>query len=293
VVLIHGSGPMDRDGIVQGQLGRHFGFDVAPLRDLATALAASGYAVLRYDKRTCWRDSGCANAYPKPSFDFDSFERDARATLDYLSNRKDVDGDRLLVIGHSQGASLVPRLMTRDPRIAGGVLLAGLHSPLERAFAYQADHAKRVLVGRNVHPLVASAKIDHLSKNAAALRRLRNGRYYDSTLDDLPVDFWKQWADAVDRAPALARKLDRPLLIVGGQADSNVPAREALAWRRSLQDSSAAHQVVVLPCVTHALNCLRRPSTGELARHRDGMIASPDIAPSVIEVVTGYLGSRR
>jgi fermentation-respiration switch protein FrsA (DUF1100 family) len=43
VVLVHGSGPNDRDGT--GGVNK-------PFKDVATGLASRGIAVLRYDKRT-------------------------------------------------------------------------------------------------------------------------------------------------------------------------------------------------------------------------------------------------
>ncbi len=70
VVIIHGSGPVNRDGTVPGQLNRGFPAPVSVYRDLAEGLAEQGVASLRYDKRTCGTFNGCAeNAYPIPGDD--------------------------------------------------------------------------------------------------------------------------------------------------------------------------------------------------------------------------------
>ena len=51
VLMIHGSGPLDRNANMPGQQ-----FDV--FNSLAHALAAAGYASLRYDKRGCGSSTG-------------------------------------------------------------------------------------------------------------------------------------------------------------------------------------------------------------------------------------------
>src|SRR3954468_15065612 len=53
VVIVHGSGPMSRDGVMRGQIGLGFGFELPVYQRLAAALASHGFAVYRYDKRTC------------------------------------------------------------------------------------------------------------------------------------------------------------------------------------------------------------------------------------------------
>src|SRR6185369_6762687 len=64
VVIVHGSGPMSRDGIMRGQLGLSFGFELPVYKRLAEALTARGYAVYRYDKRTCGTFNGCTEHGP-------------------------------------------------------------------------------------------------------------------------------------------------------------------------------------------------------------------------------------
>ncbi len=51
VVMIHGSGPLDRDGNMPGQAPNIF-------NALAAALAGAGYASFRYDKRGCGASAG-------------------------------------------------------------------------------------------------------------------------------------------------------------------------------------------------------------------------------------------
>src|SRR5690606_5462173 len=62
VVLVHGSGPMSRDGFMHGQLGLGFGFGFPVYAELSRELVKLGYVVARYDKRTCVGGGTCRQA---------------------------------------------------------------------------------------------------------------------------------------------------------------------------------------------------------------------------------------
>jgi len=91
---------------------------------LADALTRQGYAVLRYDKRGVGKSSGDYAA--ATTMDFIS---DARAAIAYLRSRPDIDGARLTLIGHSEGATIGALLAADDPTLAGVVMMAGFAEP--------------------------------------------------------------------------------------------------------------------------------------------------------------------
>ena len=62
IVLVHGSGPIGRDGEVAGQLNMGFGFTLSVYKEVSKALQNAGFAVLRYDKRSCMSSNGCDNS---------------------------------------------------------------------------------------------------------------------------------------------------------------------------------------------------------------------------------------
>ena len=92
-VLVHGSGPNDRDETIGPN---------KPFRDLAWGLGTRGIATLRYDKRTRVFGARFA-ALPAPTLD-DEVVDDAVAALASASER--VAGAPLFVVGHSEGALL-------------------------------------------------------------------------------------------------------------------------------------------------------------------------------------------
>ena len=115
VVLVHGSGPGDRDETVGAN---------APFKDLAEGLAKHGVASLRYVKRT--------RQYPmNPIFTVkEEVIDDALNAVALVRSQPGIDPKRVYVLGHSMGAYLAPRIAEADPTIAGIVLLAGNVRPM-------------------------------------------------------------------------------------------------------------------------------------------------------------------
>ena len=89
IVLVGGSGPIDRDETVSG---------IAVFGMLATPLADAGYYVLRYDKRGIGQSGGRAEAAS-----LQDLAEDVRAVVGFLRKRKDVDPKRIVLFGHSEG----------------------------------------------------------------------------------------------------------------------------------------------------------------------------------------------
>ncbi len=99
VVLVHGSGPQDRDETIGPN---------KPFRDLAWGLGSKGVAVLRYVKRTKAYAGKLAKA-----MDLTVKEEvldDALAAVDLLRKVQGVDPNKIFVLGHSLGAMAAPRL---------------------------------------------------------------------------------------------------------------------------------------------------------------------------------------
>ena len=89
VVLVAGSGPLDRDEEVLGH---------KPFLLLADALSRNGYAVLRYDERGVGATIGGDPGAPS-----EPLATDAMAALRYLKTRPEVDATQVGFVGHSEG----------------------------------------------------------------------------------------------------------------------------------------------------------------------------------------------
>src|SRR5438067_12439348 len=117
VVLIHGPGAIDRDyhfprmrlvlrdGRLEPEEPPSRDWAIRPFKEIAECLSASGSIVLRYDKRGAGRSGGTTAEWT-----LDLLASDVIAALALLKSRRDVDADRLFLLGHSEGAMIAAML---------------------------------------------------------------------------------------------------------------------------------------------------------------------------------------
>src|SRR6185369_13532941 len=114
VALVHGNGSNDRDETIGG---------AKVFKDLAEGLASRGIAVLRYEKRTkvfSARMAGMgATTVEEETVD------DAVAGAAFLRTQKEIDPNRVYVLGHGLGGYVAPRIAEDDAKLAGIAILAG------------------------------------------------------------------------------------------------------------------------------------------------------------------------
>jgi pimeloyl-ACP methyl ester carboxylesterase len=115
VVLITGSSPQNRDH------SPHPSVPYRLFRQIADALSRRGIAVLRMDDRGC----GCSGGGPLKSATTAERADDIRAGISYLKDRKEINGNRIGLIGLSEGAIIAPMIAVTDSSIIAIVLMAG------------------------------------------------------------------------------------------------------------------------------------------------------------------------
>ncbi len=135
VLLINGSGPLDRDSNTEGQT-----LDIAAA--FAEHLASLGIASLRFDKRGTGSSEGDYG-----TVGFHDEYHDAGTALHHLADVDEIDAGRIAVVGHSVGATVAIRLAASEPTVAAVVLLAAASSPGERVLEWQSDRIGRTLPG--------------------------------------------------------------------------------------------------------------------------------------------------
>lgn len=95
-LIISGSGPTDRNG-------NDAQFPVMDANlNFARTLAAAGIASFRYDKVTSGK-TGLATHPGGQGVDFNLFLQEARDAYDLLASRPEVDPQRIIILGHSEG----------------------------------------------------------------------------------------------------------------------------------------------------------------------------------------------
>ena len=217
VVIAHGSGPQSRDGTL-GPLTAY--------RDIARGLASQGIAALRYDKRTF----AYATALEiDASFTVDSETTDdALAAVDFLRGHVAVDREGIVVLGHSQGGSLTPRILSRDDKIAGGILLAAATRPFSQLLREQLDYIA------DVNPdAAADAGFASLTDIADKFDKVAEGASYKDAFGEQGSYFQSlQLIDALEEA----KGIKQPLLILQGERDYQVTMADFAAWRNAFAD---------------------------------------------------------
>ena len=220
VVLVHGSGPNDRNE-TQGPN--------KPFQDLAWGLGTQGIAVLRYDKRT-FAHPGKLSTLPNLTVKEETVD-DVLAAVALLRQTKDIDPKRIFVLGHSLGGMLVPRIGLADKSdIAGFIILAGATRPLEDEWVRQFEYVYS-LDG----PMTAQekAEIEEYKRQATRIKQLTpadaSGK---ELLLHVPASYWVDLRGY--SPPAAALKLKQPLLILQGERDYNVTMDAFRDWQQAL-----------------------------------------------------------
>jgi dienelactone hydrolase len=198
VVLVHGSGPGDRDETIGPN---------KPFRDLAWGLADRGIAVIRYEKRT--RQYAAKMAADRTLTVREETTDDAVLAAALLRTHARIDPARVFVLGHSLGGTLAPRIAAEDGSLAGLVILAGATRPFNDVVRDQLAYLASLTPG-------ASASEEQLQ----ALRRAA------------PEAYWKDF-DAYLPAQAAA-KLTLPMLILQGERDYQVTLADLQGWRNAV-----------------------------------------------------------
>jgi alpha-beta hydrolase superfamily lysophospholipase len=144
VIFMHGSGPETRHEAVPGDLVSNLGAPFAVFDALADVFARAGVIVLRYDKRHCLACYPEFDRAKQREFSWLDLEVDARDALAYLATRPEVDPQRLIVLGHSEGGQLAPFVARGRTDVAAVILLAGLTETFDVALTSQLERLSRI-----------------------------------------------------------------------------------------------------------------------------------------------------
>lgn len=268
VILLAGAAASDRDGAVAG---------VPILGQLAGALADAGFVAVRYDKRGYGQSGGRSE-----SATMNDYADDAVAVFRWLANRRDIDRDRIAIIGHNEGAWTALLAATRERDIAGVVTLA---APATTGTERVVEQQRHALDGMQIAPADRVARIELQERiNAAVL----TGKGWEG----IPADMRKQadtpWFQSfLAFEPArVMRDIRQPLLIVHGELDAEVPASH-LDKLAELAKSSRSRAVAVVSVrdVNHLLIPAVRGEVDEYATLKDRAL-SKDVTTAITNWLT-------
>ncbi len=212
VVLVHGSGPNDRD--------ETYGPN-KPFKDIAWGLASVGMVVLRYEKRT--------KQYPGESAAIQNFTvqdetiDDALAAVDVLNASSIVNHSQIYVLGHSLGGMLVPQIAQQSNQIAGLIVLAGPTRHLEDIILEQTRYLA------NLSEVNNTAQIAVIEELVQKIKKLEINE--SEIVLGAPRSYWVDLATYDPVIAALSLRI--PLLILQGKRDYQVTMTDFERWNET------------------------------------------------------------
>ncbi len=242
-LMIHGSGPVDRDENIPVQKLNVF-------NTIAHRLAENGVGSLRYDKRGCAESTG---DYYRTSHQ--GFVEDASACIDFLLGGQQVSADRVVLLGHSEGTIISAELAPRYPELMGIILLAPFVQPLEQILINQAEHmdqASKELTGVSG---ITTRAIFRLGGGAIAgqerlIKKLKtnNAPTFRFLFRKIPADSLRGLMKL--DPPAIYANVQCPTLIIAGEKDIQCDPVDVATIESLIQAKTESH---IIPDLTHIL----------------------------------------
>lgn len=235
VVIVHGSGPSDRDGTVNGVN--------KPYRDLAQGLASNGIAVLRYDKRTFVYGVDSADDITQLTMNDETID-DVLSAIALLRTMPEIDPARIYVVGHSMGGMVAPRIAEHDGQLAGIIIMAGNSRSLVDLALEQMDYLQSLSI--NAAP-EAQETINQMRTELLAIKDLSPDSDPNLVLFGANPPYWLDMM-AYDQV-GTAQNLTIPMLILQGERDYQVTMEDFALWQSALDSSYATF--ISYPTLNH------------------------------------------
>jgi dienelactone hydrolase len=271
VVLVHGSGPQDRDETIGPN---------RPFRDLAWGLASQGIAVLRYEKRTKVHAGQITPEMVARMTVQEEVIDDTLSAVRLLRQTPGIDPGGIYVLGHSLGATLAPRIGQQDPSIAGLTVMAGLTRAFEDTildqFTYLYTLSGAMTDGQK-------AELEQLKAKAA---RVKDPNLSDQVpAKDLPLDIHPTyWLALRGYQPAeVAKSLPMRIFVLQAGRDYQVTAAgDFPAWQKALGEKRNA-TLKLYPKLFHLFMAGEGPSTPQ------EYLVEGHVSEEVIQDIAGWI----
>ncbi len=283
VILVHGSGPSDRNQRVSLNDGNSaciypglFNNTIANFQDIAEHLNANGVAVLRYDKR-----SFTHGAILDPlTVSTKDFVTDIENAIRYVSTRPEVDTSCIILAGHSQGATLIPIAALNTGMVNGLISLAGPVTPVDSLLPEQ----YRAIYAQCARDATSGALVANQFYEQFELIRARAFPANTQILINFPGNptnpvpfgyerFWRDWIDMGDSVLENYKIANLPTLIIQGKDDFNVPYEDALRFQAALPTGNTTVELY------HDINHFLTPAY------------TPNVAPAILDKLVDWIGN--
>lgn len=278
VVFLHGSGALDMNLWLPGQVtadGKpHKMFEV-----LAHKIGSENFITYRYNKRGVTDQPQGGPTVDKTIFasgDVKMLIADARSAIDVLRKNPQVDPDKIILIGLSEGTVLAPLIAKEDQNIAGLVLVSLAGRNLQDILYFQFVQRNIDVVKKQVdenkddlisvdeskkHPELALPfdVIDINKDNSISIPELEAillDQYYSEQTKNLTGPY-KNWFSQHFALPPNYKNIETfkgPTLLMQGDQDFQTPLSEALLVANNLkQTGHTDYQLLTYVGLGHGL----------------------------------------
>ncbi|HYF03141.1 MAG TPA: T9SS type A sorting domain-containing protein [Patescibacteria group bacterium] len=232
IIINPGSGPNDRDGTIPMQGGniqclypQLLGTTLKSYKGLGDALVGAGYAVLRYDKLEYTYSTSLGE------LTFKKLWLPVESAINYVKTRADVDTSRIILLGHSEGAALIPIIAEGRTDVRALISLAGARTPFDSLLAYQLVYIAERCSGDVTMAKMQSAQI------LRYFHLIRSNTWNASTppLFGVPAAVWGDYVRATDSVALRYNRANLPALFVGLEQDFNVPPAELARFKHDVR----------------------------------------------------------
>ena len=299
VVLISGSGPQNRDEEIQQ-------FNHRPFLVWSDWLTREGIAVLRYDDRGVGKSTG-----QQATATSADFADDAEAAVTYISQRPDLKGLSIGLLGHSEGGMIAPMVAVRNPLVKFMVLLAGPGVHISELMIKQNSAQMRLggapdsvisstsAANKNIFDAVSSykglnavdfkAKMDSVLYNA--FQSDQTGKPSPEKIEQLVSKNssslnspWFRYFITFNPADYLT-KVKCPVLAINGTLDSQVTSEENLNGIKAslIRAKNKKFEIVPLPGLNHLL---QKATTGSVTEYAQ---ISETVNPIALQKVSDWI----
>lgn len=301
-VLISGAGSQDRDGSMFGH---------KPLLVLADHLTRQGIAVLRFDDRGAGESGGDGDEMTP-----ENLAADALAGVALLAERNGIDGRRVGLIAHSDGAIAATLAAAQSGSVKFLVLLGARGLPAIGSLASQVERVGRasglpdalIELNRSTYPLLARIAVsesdrdtaaeqmrvvirEELGKLSADQRKIAEQIMTDQTVEQTVREFNQPWSRFVfryDPRDALARVSVPTLALIGERDLQVIPERHLSAIAEAVRSGGNEDITAqILPGLNHFFQEAETGSPAEFGQ------IEQTLSPAALEVVSAWIGERQ
>jgi uncharacterized protein len=269
VVLVAGSGPVDRDSTLAG---------IPILSQLAGSLAQQGFMVLRYDKRGVGQTGGRSEAATQREY-----AEDLIGIVKWLAKRDDVDQRRITVAGHSEGGVIGMLAAAREKKIGSLVLMGTGGTPgADLVLEQQRRELDRL-------KLPEAEKEQKIALQKQIQKAVIDGAGWESLPPELRKQADTPWFRSLllfDPATVMPR-VKQPILVIQGDLDTEVAphhAEKLAELARARKKDAGPLEVVHIPGVNHLMV---PASTGEVQEYAE--LKTNAISPEVASAIATWL----